>query len=235
MKSFIKNWGLGVAAFILCVHFLAQMLSEEYRMVEYISKALFLPSLMLYLYVQSNPFHKSGNLLVMIGLLGSFLGDVFLISNALFIIGMIAFMMTHIFNIIFFWKIYSPFQPRSTKLYISKFVLVSFCIFIYFQLKDSMGALIYPILIYMILICSSALMTVHISNYKPTKTIANKFWIPGMLFFVISDTVLAFNKFDWSIHSPIPNIGLLIMLTYGLAQLLLVKGFQSYFTTKTLE
>ena len=78
-------------------------------------------------------------------------------------------------------------------------------------------------------------MTVHISNYKPTKTIANKFWIPGMLFFVISDTVLAFNKFDWSIHSPIPNIGLLIMLTYGLAQLLLVKGFQSYFTTKTIE
>jgi hypothetical protein len=48
-------------------------------------------------------------------------------------------------------------------------------------------------------------------------------------------TVLAFNKFDWSINSPIPHIGLIIMVTYGLAQFLLVKGFQMYFTTASKE
>jgi hypothetical protein len=41
--------------------------------------------------------------------------------------------------------------------------------------------------------------------------------------------VLAFNKFSWSIQSPIENIGLVTMATYGIAQLLLVKGFQLYF------
>ena len=53
-----------------------------------------------------------------------------------------------------------------------------------------------------------------------------------MLFFIASDAILAFNKFDWSINDPIENIGLVIMITYGLAQFLLVKGFQMYFTTK---
>jgi uncharacterized membrane protein YhhN len=235
MKSFIKSWGIAIGIGILCVHFLAQLLGEEYKMIENISKALLLPSLMLYLYVQPNPYNKPGKNLVMMGLLGSFLGDVFLISKSMFIPGMIAFMMTHIFNILFFSKIYAPSQPSSTKLKIATFLLISFCFFIYFQLQGGMGKLIYPILVYMALISSAALMAIHVSKNKATKIIANSFWTPGMLFFLSSDTILAFNKFDWSIHSPIPHIGLIIMVTYGLAQFLLIKGFQLYFTTAPNE
>ena len=105
----------------------------------------------------------------------------------------------------------------------------------YLQLSGGMGKLIYPILVYMALICSAALMAVHVASNKGTKIIANNFWIPGMLFFISSDTILAFNKFDWSINDPIENIGLVIMITYGLAQFLLVKGFQLYFTTAPKE
>jgi len=106
-----------------------------------------------------------------------------------------------------------------------------FCVFIYFQLKDgTKGNLIYPILAYMVLISSATLMAVHISNHASVKMIANTFWIPGMLFFLASDAILALNKFNWAINSPIKNIGLLVMVTYGLAQLFLVKGFQVYFS-----
>jgi len=232
MKSFFTKWGMAISLVVIIVHFLAQFLGEEYKLVENISKALFLPSLMMYLYVQPNVYNKPGKNLVMIGLLGSFLGDVFLISKSLFIPGMVAFMTTHIFNIIFFSKIYGLKQPKSTILKVSSFILLSFCWFIYFQLSTAIGPLIYPILVYMALICSAALMAIHIANNKPTKIIANNFWIPGMLFFIASDAILAFNKFDWSINDPIENIGLVIMITYGLAQFLLVKGFQMYFTTK---
>jgi uncharacterized membrane protein YhhN len=232
MKSFFTKWGLTLSLVVIAIHFLAQFLGEEYRLVEAISKAVFLPTLMMYLYVQPNVYNKPGKNLVMIGLLGSFLGDVFLISKSLFIPGMVAFMTTHIFNIIFFSKIYGLKQPKSTLLFASSFLLVSFCVFIYFQLSTAIGPLIYPILVYMALICSAALMAIHIANNKPTKIIANNFWIPGMLFFIASDAILAFNKFDWSINDPIENIGLVIMITYGLAQFLLVKGFQMYFTTK---
>jgi uncharacterized membrane protein YhhN len=135
----------------------------------------------------------------------------------------------------FFSKIYGLKQPKSTILKASTFLLLGFCWFIYFQLSTAIGPLIYPILVYMALICSAALMAIHIANHKPIKIIANNFWIPGMLFFITSDAVLAFNKFDWSINSPIPHIGLIIMVTYGLAQFLLVKGFQIYFTTKSID
>jgi uncharacterized membrane protein YhhN len=93
-----------------------------------------------------------------------------------------------------------------------------------------MGALIYPILVYMILISTSALYTVRASLNDKATLIADLFWTPGMLFFIASDAVLAFNKFYWSTQSPIDNIGLVTMATYGIAQLLLVKGFQLYFS-----
>lgn len=235
MKSFFTKWGLTISLIVISIHLISQFLGEEFRLVEMISKGLFLPSLMMYLYVQDNVSNKPGKNLVMIGLFGSFLGDVFLLSKSLFIPGMVAFMTTHIFNIIFFSKIYGLKEPKSTLLKTSTLILVGFCVFIYFQLSTAIGPLIYPILVYMALICAAALMAVHVSKNKGTNIIANNFWIPGMLFFIASDTVLAFNMFDWSINDPIENIGLVTMLTYGLAQFLLVKGFQMFFTTKSIE
>jgi uncharacterized membrane protein YhhN len=235
MKSFFTKWGLTISLIVISIHLVSRFLGEEFILVEMISKGLFLPSLMVYLYVQDNVSNKPGKNLVMIGLFGSFLGDVFLLSKSLFIPGMVAFMSTHIVNIIFFSKIYGLKQPKSLLLKMATLVLVGFCVFIYFQLKTAIGPLIYPILVYMVLICAAALMAVHMSNNKGTNIIANNFWIPGMLFFIASDTVLAFNMFDWSINDPIENIGLVIMITYGLAQFLLVKGFQMYFTTKSIE
>ncbi len=228
MKLFIQKFGITIYMLLLMLHLFAQLLG--YTSIQYGSKLVLLPLLMLFFYVQ--PFFDSAantKYLILFGLFGSFLGDAFLLSDALFIPGMIAFMITHIFNIIFFGKIYGLKQPKSTVFKVSKFLLLSFCWFIYLQLKTAIGPLIYPILVYMALICLAALMAIHVSNNKPTKIIANLFWTPGMLFFIASDAVLAFNKFSWSTQSPIENIGLVTMATYGIAQLLLVKGFQLYF------
>ena len=228
MKLFIQKFGITIYMLLLMLHLFAQLLG--YTSIQYGSKLVLLPLLMLFFYVQ--PFFDSAantKYLILVGLFGSFLGDAFLLSDALFIPGMIAFMITHIFNIIFFSKIYGLKQPKSTVFKVSNFLLLSFCWFIYFQLKTAIGPLIYPILVYMALICLAALMAIHVSNNKPTKIIANLFWTPGMLFFIASDAVLAFNKFSWSTQSPIENIGLVTMATYGIAQLLLVKGFQLYF------
>jgi uncharacterized membrane protein YhhN len=142
---------------------------------------------------------------------------------------MIAFMTTHIFNILFFHPLNPKMGESKTKLHVSILLLAVFCAFVYFFLKDAMGALIYPILVYMLLISTSSIYTVRASLNAKATTIANLFWTPGMLFFIASDAVLAFNKFYWSTQSPIDHIGLVTMATYGIAQLLLVKGFQLYF------
>jgi len=228
MKPFIQKFGITIYVLVLMLHLFAQLLS--YTSIQYGSKLVLLPLLMLYFYAQ--PFFVTApntKYLILVGLFGSFLGDAFLLSDALFIPGMIAFMTTHIFNIIFFSKIYGLKQPKSTAFKVSSSLLLCFCWFVYFQLKTAIGPLIYPILVYMALICLAALMAIHVSNNKPTKMIANLFWTPGMLFFIASDAVLAFNKFSWSMQSPIDNIGIVTMATYGIAQLLLVKGFQLYF------
>jgi len=228
MKPFIQKFGITIYVLVLMLHLFAQLLG--FTSIQYGSKLVLLPLLMLYFYAQ--PFFVTApntKYLILIGLFGSFLGDAFLLSDALFIPGMIAFMTTHIFNIIFFSKIYGLKQPKSTAFKVSSSLLLCFCWFVYFQLKTAIGPLIYPILVYMALICLAALMAIHVSNNKPTKMIANLFWTPGMLFFIASDAVLAFNKFSLSMQSPIDNIGIVTMATYGIAQLLLVKGFQLYF------
>lgn len=213
---------------ILMLHLFAQLLG--FTNLQYGSKLILLPLLMLFFYVQ--PFFVTAaksKYLILLGLFGSFLGDAFLLSEAYFIPGMIAFMTTHIFNILFFHPLKPTDGNLKSKYFIALFLLTVFCVFVYSFLKDAMGALIYPILVYMLLISTAALYTVRASLNLRANKIANLFWTPGMLFFIASDAVLAFNKFEWSIQSPIKNIGLVTMATYGIAQMLLVKGFQLYF------
>ena len=228
MKPFIQKFGITIYLLILMLHLFAQLLG--YTSLQYGSKLVLLPLLMLFFYVQ--PFFETApktKYLILLGLFGSFLGDAFLLSEAYFIPGMIAFMTTHIFNILFFHPLKPTDGKLNSKYFIALFLLTAFCVFVYSFLKDAMGALIYPILVYMILISTSALYTVRASLNAKANKIADLFWTPGMLFFIASDAVLAFNKFYWSTQSPIDNIGLVTMATYGVAQMLLVKGFQLYF------
>jgi hypothetical protein len=228
MKPFIQKFGMTVYVLVLMLHLFAQLLG--YTSIQYGSKLILLPLLMLYFYVQ--PFFATAantKYLILVGLFGSFLGDAFLLSEAFFIPGMIAFMTTHIFNILFFHPLEPTNGVSKVKLYVVIILLAVFCGFVYLFLKDAMGVLIYPILVYMLLISTSAIYTVRASLNQKVTTIADLFWTPGMLFFIASDAVLAFNKFYWSTQSPIDNIGIVTMATYGIAQLLLVKGFQLYF------
>jgi uncharacterized membrane protein YhhN len=239
MRSIIQKWGVTIYVLLLSIHLYAQILGDSFSTLQLVTKILLLPLLICFLMAQES-FGKLSNSkwLIIIALFGSFLGDILLSNQASqfikgvdsFILGMVAFMTTHIFNIMYFNKQHAIGQAKSNKFKGFTIFLLSFCVLIFFQLKTAMGGLIYPILVYMALICSAALMAIHAGGNIKASLISKLFWLPGMLFFISSDTVLAFNKFSWEksgIH--IQNIGLVTMLTYGIAQLLLVKGFQLYF------
>jgi uncharacterized membrane protein YhhN len=229
MKAIIQKWGITFFILVLSVHLYGQILGEKFTALQFFTKALLLPTLMVYLMAQDE-FAKApkSKWLVIVALFGSFLGDVLLTFPEYFILGMVAFMTTHIFNMIMFHQINGIGQPKSKKFLFFTVILIAFCVLIYFKLQAAMGSLIYPILVYMALICSAALMAIHAGRNTKEALISKLFWFPGMLFFITSDTVLAFNKFDWAKNMPIKNIGLVTMLTYGLAQVLLTKGFQIY-------
>ena len=229
MKAIVQKWGITIFILLLSVHLYGQILGDKFTDLQFVTKALLLPTLIAYLMSQ-DAFAKApkAKWLVIVALFGSFLGDVLLTFPNYFILGMVAFMTTHIFNILMFHKMNAIGKPKSKKFLLFTIILIAFCVFIYFKLQAAMGSLIYPILVYMALICSAALMAIHAGGNTKGELISKLFWFPGMLFFITSDTVLAFNKFDWAKNMPIKNIGLVTMLTYGLAQVLLTKGFQIY-------
>jgi uncharacterized membrane protein YhhN len=60
--------------------------------------------------------------------------------------------------------------------------------------------------------------------YKSVGVTARRQFVTGALFFVVSDSLLAINKF----YQAFPFAGLLIMLTYCAAQYFIVRGFMSH-------
>ena len=74
----------------------------------------------------------------------------------------------------------------------------------------------------MVVIATVWVLAFNLSNHLKYKTAAINFFIPGMFLFVLSDGLLAFNKFLF--HQP-GRWDIWVMLTYGLAQLLLTIGY----------
>lgn len=62
--------------------------------------------------------------------------------------------------------------------------------------------------------------------FRYGRTNGESFWLVfgGSVLFMVSDSVLAFNKF----HSPIPWSGVLIMTTYIAGQFLIVRGLTKH-------
>ena len=231
MKNWIQKYGMVSYLLLLSLHLYTQLF--DVTMFQTITKLILLPFLLLIILTQEvSSIQAKEKTLVIFALIFSWIGDALLTFENLFIPGMIAFLMTHIFNIFFFNKVHSIKNKKDLRFYLVTAVMVVFCGLVYYRLKDTLGALVVPIVIYMIVIAFSCIMTINASLNQNATMIAKLFWTPGMYFFIASDSVLAFNKFLWSAHEPKPHIGLVTMATYGIAQLLLVKGSQLYFAKK---
>lgn len=76
----------------------------------------------------------------------------------------------------------------------------------------------FPVLMYAIIITVMAIMAVN--RYGKVNIFSFKLILYGALFFLLSDSALAVNKFA----QPIPQAGVLIMGTYMIAQYLIVYG-----------
>ncbi len=123
--------------------------------------------------------------------------------------GLVAFLISHIMYI----KITS-----ISKITIAILPFLVFVIILLSVLKNHLGEMLIPVIIYGIVI--SVFGIVVTLNYITNKTKANLYLFFGALFFIVSDSILAINKF----HNPKEIFGFLIMLTYIVAQFLIYKG-----------
>lgn len=188
---------------------------KEYN---YFLKPLLIPSLILYVFI-SNNFKSKGALISALTL--STLGDVLLLFTEegplYFIMGLVAFLTAHLFYIfIFFNKIKTNFPKQGVG--ISTSLIVVYLMVLLNTMWDKLDEMKIPVVIYAVVISSMLWLAIRIyfQNYSKNALII----LLGALFFVISDSTLAWNMF----YQPVPSGSLIIMSTYLAAQTLLVIG-----------
>ena len=148
----------------------------------------------------------------------SFLGDVLLMfkGEIYFITGLISFLMAHVF---FIKIVLNRIQkPNLLKVLTSLIPFVGLFLLLIFIIKDSVGALLLPVIIYGLTI--SAFGTVSLIEYRSSLSKKSLFMLLGAVVFITSDSLLAINKFHLQAHL----FDISIMITYVLAQYLIYRS-----------
>jgi uncharacterized membrane protein YhhN len=196
-------------------------IAANFETLHFIVKPLLVPALWLLLFFTRSTV--SGKNVLLTGLFFSWLGDVFLLfeyKHALFFIsGLACFLSTHIFYIIYFLRI------RSEKISLLKkrpaliALVLAYGITLVWQLYPHLEDLKLPVMVYAAVICSMLLCSLHIFLKVNKKAAAGYLW--GAAAFVVSDSLLAINKF----YEPFAYAGVFIMLTYCAAQFFIIYGY----------
>jgi uncharacterized membrane protein YhhN len=85
-----------------------------------------------------------------------------------------------------------------------------------------LGSMKIPVIVYGIVISLMFMLAMHMLFIKNKS--AGRWMMSGALLFVLSDSLLAINKF----YQPFELAGAVVILTYGLAQLFIIEGAGSY-------
>ena len=153
----------------------------------------------------------------------SWIGDVILLfankGEIYFILGLVAFLVSHVFYIVLFSK-QTISKTISNKLSFGAGIGL---ILLYFfgmitTLGPKLGSLTIPVVIYAVV--NSTMLFYALKGSFQWNTIPYQSVLIGAIFFISSDSILAFNKFD----QPIPYASFLIMITYLAAQFCIVWG-----------
>lgn len=191
---------------------------EALEPIHYIAKPAIVGSLIVWVINQKSSLNLSDRFLLLSALGFSVTGDILLmfvrLSEWYFISGLVAFLMAHICYLILFFK------QRNTlnKPYVGIAILYIYSLVFGYYIYNSLGDMTIPVTGYeivILLMASASLLRKGAVNNVSYKHVAI-----GAVFFLISDSILALNKF----HSPIPLSGIWIMITYALAQYFIVMG-----------
>ncbi len=196
-------------------------LTLNLTIAHFIFKPLLMPVLIIAVMLLS--IKTSGRIKIIAALFFSFLGDVFLLfeykSPIFFMLGLFYFLVTHIFYIAWFMQLGKPGTSTIRRHPYLVILIGLYTISLLYFLMPGLGDLKIPVIIYACIISIMLYFSLRLP-YRISK-MARQLLITGALCFVISDTLLAIDKF----YKHFPFASILIILTYCLAQYFIVKGF----------
>jgi uncharacterized membrane protein YhhN len=187
-----------------------------------VCKPLLVPALLAFYLSHRNKAHQL-HTWVIGGLFFGWIGDVALMfqekGSLYFMVGLAAFLIGHICYIVAFM---STNKPSHTSIFAMRpylaLPLVGYAALMFWVLQPHVGALLIPVTVYMLVIITMALVAINRLGKVPMRSFLTV--LSGAMCFVVSDSLLAFNKFV----SPFPLAGFAIMLTYILAQYFIAVG-----------
>ena len=220
-----KEYWLIIFVTVLVAHITGIQLNNE--LLQQFSKPLLIPVLAGYFLSQTKSTVSGLNKWILLALFFSWAGDVLLMfvpqNDIFFLLGLSAFLIAHIFYILFFHHVRVKEHVKGNP-WLLIVVVVYYAVLISL-LSPYLLDMKIPVLVYGIVISFMFMLAMHMLFIK--NKVAGIWMMVGALLFVISDSTLAINKF----YQPFAAAGVLIMLTYGLAQLFIVKGAANYISS----
>lgn len=212
--SKLSNYFLVISTFYLLLIVFGQVNIAWYF------KPLLLPFLILVTY-KSELFSTKKWLLF--ALIFSWIGDVVLMfadkGELYFIFGLVGFLIAHILFIVLFIKQKSEGSyTKNWRFWLGFVIVLVYLGSMLSLLFPKLGDLKIPVSVYAFTI--SVMLVMAIKGYFSWQKPMNLLILIGALFFVISDSILAINKF----YNPILNANFIIMFTYIVAQYCITAG-----------
>jgi uncharacterized membrane protein YhhN len=207
---------------VLLVDLIAVYFNNETLL--FVTKPLLMPILGIYLLAQTNSINSNLKAWIMLALFFSWAGDILLLfeekNSLFFLLGLSAFFIAQVFYIIFFHNIRMREFIRGNALFLL-LVIVYYSILVT-VLSPYLGNMKLPVRIYGVVLSFMLMLAMHTMLGKNKK--AALWMMLGAMLFVISDSLLAFDKFVAAFN----YAGIIIMLTYGFAQLFITEGAVKY-------
>jgi uncharacterized membrane protein YhhN len=203
--------------------------------LEYVFKPAIMLALGIYFYQQTAGLtDKKQRNRVLLGIFFSLLGDVFLMLSGGryssfilflfaniwgFLLGLASFLIAHIFYISAFYLDNDGFITQKRDRWAAIAGIFAYgVVFLSSVLPKVESALVIPVGVYGLTILTMLLMALN--RWKTVNQETFQWVFLGAVLFVISDSILAINKFV----QPLPMSGIAIMLTYAAGQFFIVNG-----------
>lgn len=185
-------------------------------------KPLLMPVLFLALYTNRKNITLKTWPFIAAGLFFSWAGDLFLLYEArnpnFFIGGLASFLLAHICYIIYYFKCGASITAAMKKHPLWLMIAIGYSVALVVLLFPKLGSLLIPVVAYAAVL--TIMLITSIATIPAVSKNASAMFVAGATAFVVSDSLLAINKF----YQPFGLAGVLIMLTYGIAQLLITRG-----------
>ena len=195
------------------------------------TKPLLVPVLTFHIFLNArqNYYHNTKTF-VFLALIFAWIGDILLLNTGMtyFFFGMLAFACTHVLFSVIFYRIHRLELAKCQEAFIASLLVI----FVYSMLYRYVNAQSIstrnfhsyrvPVIAFMVVLGMMSILAANLLSSSLRKLSAINYFIPGVILFVLSDSVLLLQVF---VFPEVDFLGIIVMLSYGYALALICDGF----------